>query len=263
MPAAVTKSPAIQTVAGFPQLRARRLRSSGALRSLVAETHVRAGDFLYPYFVVPGSKVRREVSSMPGVYQLSIDELVRAAAQVLELGVGGVILFGLPTAKDSLGSEAYDPAGITQRAVRALKAEYPELLVVCDVCLCEYTDHGHCGVVDGTSILNDPTLDLLAKMSTSLAAAGADVIAPSDMMDGRVGAIRAALDATGHAEVPIMAYSAKFASGFYGPFREAADSAPQFGDRRSYQMDPPNAREALKEVALDVAEGADIVMVKP
>ncbi len=247
----------------FPALRARRLRTSAALRQLVRETRIDASDFIYPYFVVPGRGVRREVSSMPGVFQLSVDELVKDARQALELRIGGVILFGLPPAKDAVGSGAYDDDGITQEAVRALKSELPDLLVACDVCLCEYTDHGHCGIVEGDRILNDPTLELLSRMSVSLADAGADVIAPSDMMDGRVAAIRHGLDAAGHDEVPIMAYSAKYASGFYGPFREAAESAPQFGDRGSYQMDPANAREALKEVALDVAEGADIVMVKP
>ncbi len=260
---ATSTSPSSAVSFGFPALRARRLRNSEALRQLVRETRIVASDFIYPYFVVPGRGVRREVSSMPGVFQLSVDELVQDARQAVELRIGGVILFGLPPAKDAVGSGAYDDDGITQEAVRALKREFPALLVVCDVCLCEYTDHGHCGIVEGDRILNDPTLDLLSRMSVSLADAGADVIAPSDMMDGRVAAIRRGLDAAGHEDVPIMAYSAKYASGFYGPFREAAESAPQFGDRGSYQMDPANAREALKEVALDLAEGADIVMVKP
>ncbi len=260
---ATSTSPSSAVSFGFPALRARRLRNSEALRQLVRETRIVASDFIYPYFVVPGRGVRREVSSMPGVFQLSVDELVQDARQAVELRIGGVILFGLPPAKDAVGSGAYDDDGITQEAVRALKREFPALLVVCDVCLCEYTDHGHCGIVEGDRILNDPTLDLLSRMSVSLADAGADVIAPSDMMDGRVAAIRRGLDAAGHEDVPIMAYSAKYASGFYGQFREAAESAPQFGDRGSYQMDPANAREALKEVALDLAEGADIVMVKP
>jgi porphobilinogen synthase len=247
----------------FPTQRPRRLRKTETLRRLVRETELSPGDWIYPYFVVPGRGVRKEVSSMPGVAQLSVDNLVRDAGQVAELGVGGIILFGLPPEKDAAGTGAYDENGVVQVATRALKREYPDLLIVCDVCLCEYTDHGHCGIVRGEEIQNDPTLDLLARMSVSCAEAGADLIAPSDMMDGRVGAIRQALDAAGFLDLAIMAYSAKFASGFYGPFREAADSAPQFGDRRSYQMDPANAREALKEVALDIAEGADIVMVKP
>ena len=249
--------------AGFPTQRPRRLRRSAALRDMVRETRLAPAEWIYPYFVVPGSGFRKEVGSMPGVFQLSVDSLVRDAAQVAELGVGGVILFGLPPGKDAMGSSGYDTGGIVQEATRALKREYPDLLVVVDVCLCEYTDHGHCGVVQGNDVLNDPTLELLCRMGVSLAEAGADVIAPSDMMDGRVGAIRGALDQAGFADLAIMAYSAKYASGFYGPFREAADSAPQFGDRRSYQMDPANAREALKEVAQDILEGADIVMVKP
>ncbi len=252
-----------QTPALFPTQRPRRLRKTAALRDLVRETELSPGDWIYPYFVVPGSGIRKEVGSMPGVYQLAVDELVRDAAQVAELGVGGVILFGLPPSKDAAGSGAYAADGIVQEATRALRREYPDLLIVADVCLCEYTDHGHCGVVEGEAILNDPTLKLLARMAVSCAEAGADIIAPSDMMDGRVAAIRRALDEADFADLAIMAYSAKYASGFYGPFREAADSAPQFGDRRSYQMDPANAREALKEVALDIAEGADIVMVKP
>lgn len=256
-------SSASQQSAGFPTQRPRRLRRGEALRTMVRETRLAPAEWIYPYFVVPGTGFRKEVGSMPGVFQLSVDQLVRDAAQVAELGVGGVILFGLPPRKDPVGSGAYDPAGIVQEATRALKREYPDLVVMVDVCLCEYTDHGHCGVVHGHEVQNDPTLELLARMSVSLAEAGADVIAPSDMMDGRVGTIRTALDSAGFSDLTIMAYSAKYASGFYGPFREAADSAPQFGDRRAYQMDPANAREALKEVALDVLEGADIVMVKP
>jgi len=233
------------------------------MRRMVREHRVAASDLIWPLFAVPGAGVRREVSSMPGVFQTSVDELVKDARRALELSLGGIILFGLPPEKDPVGSGAYDPNGIVQEAIRAVKAAVPELLVITDVCMCEYTSHGHCGVIEGERLLNDPTLDLLVKAALSHARAGADMVAPSDMMDGRVGAIRQALDAEGFDQVPIMAYSAKYASGYYGPFRDAADSAPQFGDRRSYQMDPANAREALKEVALDVAEGADIVMVKP
>jgi porphobilinogen synthase len=243
--------------------RPRRLRGSEAMRRMVREHRVAASDLIWPLFAVPGAGVRREVSSMPGVFQTSVDELVKDARRALELSLGGIILFGLPPEKDPVGSGAYDPNGIVQEAIRAVKAAVPELLVITDVCMCEYTSHGHCGVIEGERLLNDPTLDLLVKAALSHARAGADMVAPSDMMDGRVGAIRQALDAEGFDQVPIMAYSAKYASGYYGPFRDAADSAPQFGDRRSYQMDPANAREALKEVALDVAEGADIVMVKP
>ncbi|MCC6178961.1 MAG: porphobilinogen synthase [Chloroflexi bacterium] len=247
----------------FPIARFRRLRRTETLRAMVRETMLSPRDFIYPYFVAPGRGVRDEVSSMPGVYQLSVDEVVRDARELGPLGIPAVLLFGLPTAKDARGSEAYASDGVVQQAVRALKDACPDLIVVTDVCLCEYTDHGHCGVVEGGRVLNDPTLELLAEMAVSHAEAGADVVAPSDMMDGRVGAIRRALDGRGLSETAIMAYSAKFASAFYGPFREAADSAPQFGDRRSYQMDPANAREAMREIAADVAEGADFVMVKP
>ncbi|MBI6545253.1 MAG: porphobilinogen synthase [Cyanobacteria bacterium NC_groundwater_1444_Ag_S-0.65um_54_12] len=249
--------------ASFPAQRPRRLRQSAALRALVRETSLAAGELIYPYFVVPGHGVERPINSMPGISQFSVDRMLHDVRQLLDLGVGGVILFGLAAQKDPVGSEAYAAHGVVPEAVRALKREYPELLIACDVCLCEYTDHGHCGVVEGEEILNDPTLSLLAKMSICLAEAGADIIAPSDMMDGRIRAIRLALDDAGFALVPLMAYSAKYASGFYGPFRDAANSSPQFGDRRSYQMDPANAREALKEIALDIGEGADIVMVKP
>lgn len=249
--------------AGYPALRGRRLRMTDAMRRLVRETELNPADFLYPMFLVPGEGIRRPISSMPGIAQLSLDEAVKEAKEARELGVGGVILFGIPPEKDLVASGAYDPNGIVQEGIRALKKALPELLVVTDVCLCEYTSHGHCGIIEGEELLNDPSVELLVKTAVSHAQAGADMVAPSDMMDGRIGAIRNALDEAGFATVPIMAYSAKYASSYYGPFREAAESAPAFGDRRSYQMDPANAREALKEVALDLAEGADIVMVKP
>jgi porphobilinogen synthase len=247
----------------FPQERPRRLRRSERLRALVRETHVTPAHLIYPLFVVPGEGVRREIPSLPGCFHLSVDQAAQEAREVESLGIGGTILFGLPEHKDPAGSEGYIDAGVVQQAVRAIKAECRELLVMTDVCLCEYTSHGHCGVIVGQEVKNDPTLDLLARMAVSHARAGADVVAPSDMMDGRVAAIRRALDAADFAELPIMSYAAKYASAFYGPFREAADSAPQFGDRRGYQMDPPNVREALREVRLDVEEGADMVMVKP
>ena len=247
----------------FPISRPRRLRADENLRRLTRETAISTDDLIYPMFVVHGHDVAIEISSMPGCYQYSVDRLVSAAKELVMLGIPGTILFGIPDFKDALGSEAYADDGIIQQAIRALKDAVPELLVITDVCLCEYTDHGHCGVIQDRDVLNDRTLELLAKESLSHARAGADVIAPSDMMDGRVGTIRAALDENGYESIPILAYSAKYASAFYGPFREAAESAPQFGDRRSYQMDPPNAEEALREVALDIEEGADIVMVKP
>ena len=243
--------------------RPRRLRRSAAIRSLVRETRLSPENFLYPLFAVTGEGRRREVGSMPGVYQLSVDEIVKEGAAAKADGVPGVLLFGLPESKDAAGSGAADPEGPVQRAVRALKNEVPGLLVVTDVCLCEYTSHGHCGVVDGEEILNDVTVDALARAALSHAAAGADIVAPSDMMDGRIGRIRDVLDKGGYPQVAIMSYAAKYCSAFYGPFREAADSAPAFGDRRSHQMDPANADEALREVALDLNEGADIVMVKP
>jgi porphobilinogen synthase len=243
--------------------RPRRLRRSAALRALVRETRLSPDNFLYPLFVVPGEGVRAEVSSMPGVYQLSVDEIVKEAAAARGDGVRGVLLFGLPLSKDLVGSGAADPEGPVQMAIRALKKEVPGLLVITDVCLCEYTSHGHCGIVEGEEILNDITVEELARAALSHAAAGADIVAPSDMMDGRVGRIRELLDAAGHTQVSIMSYAAKYCSAFYGPFREAADSAPAFGDRRSHQMDPANVEEALREVALDLDEGADIVMVKP
>ena len=245
----------------------RRLRQSAPLRKLVAETRLSVEQLVLPLFVRPGHSLRRPVEAMPGVFQLSPDELVKEAANAYELGVPAVLLFGLPETKDARASGAYALNGIVQQAVRLLKKEMPGLLVITDVCLCEYMDHGHCGLVQeegrGAGVQNDPTLKLLAQTAASHAEAGADIVAPSDMMDGRVRAIREQLDKEGFAETPIMSYAAKFASAFYGPFREAAESAPQFGDRRSYQMDPPNASEALREVALDIQEGADIVMVKP
>jgi len=247
----------------FPIHRLRRLRATEALRNLVRETHLRPGQFILPLFVCPGEGVRREIGAMPGNYQMSIDELVKECAEIQALGIGGVILFGLPDTKDDMASGAYDENGIVQRAVRAIRKEVPRMLIVTDVCNCEYTSHGHCGFVKDGDVDNDTTLQWLAKAALSHARAGADIVAPSDMMDGRVWAIRQALDANGFEKTPILAYAAKFASVFYGPFREAADSAPQFGDRRSYQMDPANGREAMREIELDLQEGADIIMVKP
>ena len=247
----------------FPIYRPRRLRATENLRRLIRETTLSVNDLIYPMFVVHGHDVATEISSMPGCYQYSVDRLVKAAKELASLNVPGTILFGIPESKDALGSEAYADDGIIQQAVHAIKDAVPDLLVITDVCLCEYTDHGHCGVIERGDVLNDPTLELLAKESLSHARAGADVIAPSDMMDGRIGAIRNALDENGYENIPIMAYSAKYASAFYGPFRDAAESTPQFGDRRSYQMDAPNVEEALREVELDIAEGADILMVKP
>ena len=246
-----------------PFKRLRRLRMTDAFRSMVRETELSVKDFIYPMFVVPGTNVKHEISSMPGVYHFSIDQLVRECADVFALGIPAVILFGIPEHKDEVGSEAYASDGIVQRAVRALKKEVPKLVVVTDVCLCEYTSHGHCGIVRGEEIVNDESIALLAKEALSHAEAGADLIAPSDMFDGRIGAIRTILDAHQFQNVPIMSYAAKYASGFYGPFREAADSTPAFGDRRSHQMDPANSDEALREVEQDILEGADIVMVKP
>jgi porphobilinogen synthase len=247
----------------FPIYRPRRLRESPLLRSMVRETALRADDFVYPLFAVHGRGVREPIGSMPGQYRLSIDELLKECKDAASMGIPAVLLFGLPRDKDPRGSEAYAEDGIIQQAVRAVKDTIPDLLVITDVCLCEYTSHGHCGVVEDGRVKNDPTLELLARTAVSHVEAGADMVAPSDMMDGRVAAIREALDESSFAETPIMAYSAKYASAFYGPFREAVDSTPQFGDRRSYQMDPANALEAMREVALDIDEGADIVMVKP
>jgi porphobilinogen synthase len=233
------------------------------LRSLVRETHLEPSQFILPLFVCPGEGVRREIGAMPGNYQLSVDELVKECAEVESLGIGGVILFGLPETKDEMASGAYDDNGIVQRAIRAVRREAPRLLIVTDVCNCEYTSHGHCGFIKDGDVDNDTTLEWLAKSAVSHARAGADIVAPSDMMDGRVWAIRQSLDAHGYEKTPILAYSAKFASVFYGPFREAAESAPQFGDRRSYQMDPANGREAMREIELDLQEGADMIMIKP
>jgi porphobilinogen synthase len=250
----------------FPLARMRRLRKSQPLRRMLAETELRPHQFVLPLFARSGRGLRRPIEAMPEVFQLSPDMVVAEAAEALELGVLGVLLFGIPDSKDERASGAYAKDGIVQQTVRLLKKEFPELIVITDVCLCEYMSHGHCGLVEAGGagrVLNDPTLKLLADTALSHAEAGADIVAPSDMMDGRVRAIRERLDASGFEETPIISYAAKFASAFYGPFREAAESAPRFGDRRSYQMDPPNAREALREVALDIQEGADIVMVKP
>jgi porphobilinogen synthase len=247
----------------FPVQRPRRLRRSETMRRMVRETTLRVDDLIMPFFVVHGRGVRQAIAPMPGQYKLSVDTLGKEAKDVAALGIPAVLLFGIPERKDAYGSEAYAEDGIIQQAVRAIKDSVSDLLVVTDTCLCAYTSHGHCGVVEEGTVKNDPTLELLAKAAVSQAEAGADIVAPSDMMDGRVGAIRAAMDATGFEEVAIMSYAAKYASSFYGPFRDAADSTPQFGDRRSYQMDPANATEALREVATDIEEGADIVMVKP
>ncbi len=253
----------VTATAARPFARFRRTRRTEALRRLVRETALDPGDFIYPLFVTHGRGVRQEIGAMPGCYQLSVDQLEPEIAEAVALGLGGVLLFGLPESKDPLATGAYADDGVVQEAIRAIKRQAPDLLVVTDVCCCEYTDHGHCGVLVDGDVHNDRTLDLLARTALSHVRAGADVVAPSDMMDGRVGAIRAALDEAGYESTPIMAYSAKYASAFYGPFREAADSTPQFGDRRSHQMDPANAREALREIEADIAEGADIVMVKP
>jgi porphobilinogen synthase len=247
----------------FPIVRMRRTRQNERLRSLVRETHLNVEQLIYPLFIAEDINEPHEISSMPGIMQWPLEYLGREAERVAGLGIPAVLLFGIPSEKDEVGSQAYAAQGIIQRAIRLLKAETPDLLVMTDVCLCEYTSHGHCGVIHNGNVQNDESLELLAHMALSHVEAGADVVAPSDMMDGRVGAIRRVLDEHGFSSTPIMAYSAKYASGFYGPFREAAASAPQFGDRRSYQMDPANAREALREIDLDIAEGADIVMVKP
>src|SRR6516162_2195481 len=247
----------------FPITRPRRLRRNDTLRRMVRETRLSPDNLIHPLFVCPGRGVVNPVPSMPGVAQLSVDQIAAEARAIHAAGVPAIILFGIPERKDALGSEAWNDNGEVQRAVREIKEQAPEMVVITDVCMCEYTDHGHCGAVKGTDVDNDATLDLLSREALSHARAGADIVAPSDMMDGRVGAIRTALDRNGFASTAIMAYSAKFASAFYGPFREAAESAPRFGDRRSYQMDPANGLEALREVALDLEEGADIVMVKP
>jgi porphobilinogen synthase len=247
----------------FPVTRPRRLRRSEAIRSLARETRLSTQGFIYPMFVCPGQNVRNPIGSMPGVAQQSVDKFLEECREVEQLGIPGIILFGIPDKKDARGSEAYASGGAVQRAVEAVRRAKLNLLVMTDVCLCEYTDHGHCGIVENGDVKNDPTLELLAAAAVSHARAGADIVAPSDMMDGRVGAIRKALDAAGFEDIAIISYAAKYCSGFYGPFREAAESAPQFGDRRGYQMDPANAREAIREVELDLAEGADMVMVKP
>ncbi len=247
----------------FPIHRPRRLRRSEALRDMVRETRLSARSLVYPLFVCPGTGVKEEIRSMPGNYHWSVDRLTEECKSVFDAGVPAVMLFGIPESKDEEGTGAYDPQGIVQRAVRAIKKAAPGLIVICDVCLCEYTSHGHCGIVKEGNVMNDPTLELLAKTARTQAEAGADMVAPSDMMDGHVARIRRELDEHGLAETPILAYAAKYASAFYGPFREAADSAPKFGDRKSYQMDPANQREAMREIALDLEEGADIVMVKP
>ncbi len=247
----------------FPEYRPRRLRKNSAFRALISETRLNADQFVYPLFVIPGKNKRQEIPSMPGVFRLTVDQLAGEARECLKLGIRSVLLFGLPEKKDGVGSGAHAKNGIIQLAIRELKNKVPELLVITDVCLCEYTDHGHCGCVINNDVDNDATLEILAKTAVSHADAGADMVAPSDMMDGRVAEIRAALDESNHDSVPIMAYSVKYASAFYVPFRDAADCAPQFGDRKSYQMDPANSREALREATLDVDEGADILIVKP
>jgi porphobilinogen synthase len=250
-------------MANYPTSRFRRLRYNPLIRGMVRETELSKNDLIYPLFVVPGSGIKKEVKSMKGVYQLSIDKLIEECREVAALGIPAVILFGIPDAKDEKGSGAYDPNGIIQQAIRGIKGNVKELVVITDVCLCEYTSHGHCGVLDGEEILNDETVNLLAKEAVSHAEAGADIIAPSDMMDGRVAAIRKALDYKGFSKIPIMSYAVKYASGFYGPFRDAAESTPAFGDRRSHQMDIGNSNEAMREAISDIEEGADIIMVKP
>lgn len=250
-------------MAMYPTQRLRRLRYNPLVRDLVRETELSINDLIYPLFVRPGENEKREIKSMPGVYQLSIDNLVKECKEVRDLGIPAVILFGIPEHKDEKGSEAYDPHGIIQRAIRAIKSEVKDLLVITDVCLCEYTSHGHCGLLDGENILNDETVSLLAKEAITHVEAGADMVAPSDMMDGRVAAIRKALDYKGFTHIPIMSYAVKYASGYYGPFRDAAESTPAFGDRRSHQMDIANTNEAMREAQSDVEEGADIIMVKP
>ena len=247
----------------FPDYRPRRMRRSASLRRMVRETVLSVDDLILPLFAIDGQGVKNHIDAMPGHFQLSIDNLVKTAQQAFDLGIPAVILFGIPSRKDALGTQAYAQDGIVQRAVKAIKNKVPELVVITDVCLCEYTDHGHCGFVDGHTVDNDASLDLLAKTALSHARAGADMVAPSDMMDGRVTEIRTILDENNFDQIPIMSYAAKYCSSYYGPFREAAQSAPQFGDRRTYQMDPANAREAIREAAMDVEEGADIIMVKP
>jgi porphobilinogen synthase len=247
----------------FPEYRPRRLRKNEAFRALIRETQIAPGQLIYPLFVMPGKNIREEIPSMPGVFRISVDQLANEAKECLSLGINGVLLFGLPEKKDAMGSGAHAKNGIIQQAIKELKNKVPKLMVITDVCLCEYTDHGHCGCIIGGDVDNDATLEILAKTALSHAQAGADMVAPSDMMDGRIAEIRAILDENNFDAIPIMSYAVKYASSFYGPFRDAADCAPQFGDRRSYQMDPANSREALREATLDVDEGADILMVKP
>jgi len=247
----------------FPEERPRRLRRSEVIRQMVRETRLAVSDLIYPLFVTNGVEVKNPIPSMPGIFQFSLDTLLAEVKEARDLGIRAVLLFGIPSYKDAVGTSAYDPDEAVQQAVRVIKERCPEMMVVTDVCLCEYTDHGHCGIVEGEEILNDPTLEILSKVALSHAAAGADMIAPSDMMDGRVAALRAALDQEGYSYLPIMSYAAKYRSAFYGPFRQAAGSAPRFGDRSSYQMDPANVREALREAEQDLREGADIIMVKP
>ena len=247
----------------FPEYRARRLRRTEALRSMVREVDLTVSDFILPFFVRPGKGIKKPIGSMPGHFQLSPDMLVKELPEPVSRGIPAILLFGIPEKKDPVGSEAYAKQGIVQKSIQQVKQAYPDLVVITDVCLCEYTDHGHCGVIRDNDVDNDMTLDLLAKMAVSHARSGADIVAPSDMMDGRIGAVREALDEVGFDMTPIMSYAAKYASAFYGPFRDAAESPPQFGDRRSYQMDPANSDEAVREVGMDVDEGADIVMVKP
>ncbi|MGB9711523.1 MAG: porphobilinogen synthase [Dissulfurimicrobium sp.] len=247
----------------FPEYRARRMRRSEALRAMVRETELSVKHLVYPLFIIPGSGIKEQINAMPGCFHLSVDKAAEEAKEILDLGIPAVIVFGLPEHKDSRGTEAWSQHGTVQKAVPAIKKAAPDLVVITDVCMCEYTSHGHCGVVSKDGVENDATLESLAKIALSHARSGADMVAPSDMMDGRIGAIREALDENGFEHIPIMSYAVKYASAFYGPFREAADSAPQFGDRRSYQMDPPNQREAVREAMLDLEEGADILMVKP
>jgi porphobilinogen synthase len=248
---------------GFPVTRLRRLRHSTVIRDMFRETTLAKSDLIYPLFIVEGEGIQKEISSMPGQYQMSVDNILVECRELSDLGILAILLFGIPSEKDEVGSGAYSDEGIIQRALRAIKGAFPEMLVITDVCLCEYTSHGHCGLVEGGYVNNDKTLELLVKEAVSHARSGADIVAPSDMMDGRIGAIRTGLDAAGFADTPIMAYSAKYSSAFYGPFREAAESAPQFGDRKTYQMDPSNSDEAMREIAMDIQEGADMVMVKP
>jgi porphobilinogen synthase len=247
----------------FPKYRPRRLRKREELRGMIRETSLSVKDLIYPMFVIHGKGIKREISSMPGIYQMSTEHLLKEVKKIYKLGIRGIILFGIPEKKDAIASEAYNDDGVVQNAIRSIRKDVPDMVVITDVCLCEYTDHGHCGIVQDGVILNDPTLELLAKMALSHAKAGVDIVAPSDMMDGRVAAIRKVLDNNQYQDIPILSYAVKYASGFYEPFREAAESAPKFGNRKSYQMDPANSLEAVREARLDIKEGADIIMVKP